>query len=545
MDEQERRRRLRSYGFSAAERLNVPPADRAAGSARGGARHDPAHETQETADRSPLVADAGTVTATRPSPSVLARILDSLGFRFGLTVLILGFVAGVLTTLEALPAGPFAEAVAAFFGLTLTPAAVTSWMAAGVLAPPAPFRTGLLLGLCSAVLLAVLLLVADTGSGDARVPLVLGYAVANVIVATFATGFVGWIVRRVFMPPGARRPFREQAGLEPRSRPWPPLAIALAFVSLPLIAFTNEATEWIFAAAFGSLVTVAMIRGGLDVQRAYPERRTPVIVVGLFAGIVAGLAMLQAIWSESRWPERRVSSDRIAIGVSVLLVVAAAYAAEPDVYDTWPAGQAYVVQPASDGLATAEDVALTRDILEARLTALAIEARLSAGDDGRITVELAEDADEDLVYRVLGSVGLLEFTPVPASCAIEVLQDAPQPACLDETEPLFDGREVATARIGLDRATGQIVVNVELTDTAARLFDEYAAQVHDKPDPYDRLFAIVLDGEVASAPSINAPRFGGQAQISGDFTVDEASALVAALQAGRSLPYAVSVSAKP
>ena len=415
-------------------------------------------------------------------------------------------------------------------------------MAVGVLAPPAPFRTGLLLGLYGAALLTILLMTEDIGFGEAGISTVLVFGALSMVVASFTTGIVGWVVRRVFMPPDARRPFREQAELEPRARPWPPLVIALALVSVPLVAFATEATEWIFAAAFGSVVTIAMIRGGLDVQRAYPERRTPVIVVGLSAGIVAGLAMLQAMWSESRWPERRASSDRIAIGVSVLLVVAAAYAAEPDVYDASPDGRAYVVQPASGALALEEDVDRTRDILGTRLAALDIEARLTAADDGRITVEVAQDADEDLIYRVLGSIGLLEFTPVPAACAIAVMQDAPQPACLDEVEPLFDGTGVAAARIGLDQATGETVVNLELTDTAARLFDEYAEQVYDHPDPNDRLFAVVLDGKVASAPSINAPRFGGQAQISGSFTVDEASALAAAIQAGQSLPYPVAVS---
>ncbi len=112
----------------------------------------------------------------------------------------------------------------------------------------------------------------------------------------------------------ARLPFREQADLAPRARPWPPVAIALAYASLPLIAFATDSTEWVFVAAFGSVTTAAMISGGLDIQRRYPERRTPVIVVGLIAGVIAGLAMLQAIWAESRWPERRASSDRLISG---------------------------------------------------------------------------------------------------------------------------------------------------------------------------------------------------------------------------------------
>jgi preprotein translocase subunit SecD len=229
----------------------------------------------------------------------------------------------------------------------------------------------------------------------------------------------------------------------------------------------------------------------------------------------------------------------LAIGVSVALVVATTYIAYGQPLG---GGPAWVVEPAAGVEVDGPEVELARDILEDRLGALDIEARLSIEDDGRIRVQVPADADESLVDRVLGSVGLLEFTPVPSACALEVIPDAPQPACLDEAEPLFDGTEIALARIGQDPTTAEIVVSLELKETGARLFDEHAGQVYDSPNPNERLFAIVLDGTVVSAPSINAPRFGGAAQISGNFSLEEAGALVAALQAGRVLPYAVSVS---
>ena len=97
------------------------------------------------------------------------------------------------------------------------------------------------------------------------------------------------------------------------------------------------------------------------------------------------------------------------------------------------------------------------------------------------------------------------------------------------------GVEIGSAAIGQDQTTGEIVVNLELKSTGSRLFDEYADEVYRFPNPNDRLFAIVLDGIVESAPSINAPRFGGQAQISGNFTVEEATNLVTVLKFG-SLP---------
>jgi preprotein translocase subunit SecD len=70
---------------------------------------------------------------------------------------------------------------------------------------------------------------------------------------------------------------------------------------------------------------------------------------------------------------------------------------------------------------------------------------------------------------------------------------------------------------------------MELKSEGARLFDEYAAEHQGEQ------FAIVLDDIVQSAPTINAPRFGGQAQISGNFTPAEAANLVTVLKFG-SLP---------
>ena len=47
-----------------------------------------------------------------------------------------------------------------------------------------------------------------------------------------------------------------------------------------------------------------------------------------------------------------------------------------------------------------------------------------------------------------------------------------------------------------------------------------------------RLFAIILDNEVISAPVIREPIIGGQSQISGSFTVESANKLAILLRAG-------------
>ena len=79
-------------------------------------------------------------------------------------------------------------------------------------------------------------------------------------------------------------------------------------------------------------------------------------------------------------------------------------------------------------------------------------------------------------------------------------------------EPIFSGDQIAAARPGQDQTTGELVVDLELKQRGADLFDEYAA------GHVGQRFAIVLDGNVISAPVLQASNFNGRAQISGNFT---------------------------
>ena len=106
---------------------------------------------------------------------------------------------------------------------------------------------------------------------------------------------------------------------------------------------------------------------------------------------------------------------------------------------------------------------------------------------------------------------------------------------LEQFPPLFPGSEVSTATIGQDQ-TGGLTVNFQLKDNGAKLFGDYTR------DHIGEYFAIVLDGKVVSAPSINSSIPGGQVQIEaggvGGFPVNEANNLVTVLKFG-SLPFPI------
>ena len=190
----------------------------------------------------------------------------------------------------------------------------------------------------------------------------------------------------------------------------------------------------------------------------------------------------------------------------------------------------YQVVATDEQEVTSEILEQTRTIIENRVNATGVAEPIvvTQGED-RISVELPGVDEEGDIRSLIGTTGVLEFIPVPPEYFNSSLQDQALPEGMLDVEPLFNGTEISAARVGQDSTTGEIVVNLELKETGARLFDEHA-DAH-----FGERFAIVLDGIVESAPSINATRFGGQAQISGNFTPDEATNLVTVLKFG-SLP---------
>src|SRR5581483_11756644 len=81
------------------------------------------------------------------------------------------------------------------------------------------------------------------------------------------------------------------------------------------------------------------------------------------------------------------------------------------------------------------------------------------------------------------------------------------------------GRDVATARVSIDQTTSEPYVSVDFNAAGARAFAELTeANV-------GRRLAIVLDGNVHSAPQIRERIPSGRAQITGGFTSQEATDL--------------------
>ena len=153
----------------------------------------------------------------------------------------------------------------------------------------------------------------------------------------------------------------------------------------------------------------------------------------------------------------------------------------------------------------------------------------------RILVELPGVSDPDRIKRLLGSTAKMTFRLVApegaqADAETELLpyaergRGAERIAVRRHIE--VDGANLTKASAGQDSRTGEWVVHFGLDRIGAKRFADVSTRHVGEP------FAIVLDGKVISAPVIREPIIGGQGQISGNFSVQDANDLAVLLRAG-------------
>jgi preprotein translocase subunit SecD len=160
--------------------------------------------------------------------------------------------------------------------------------------------------------------------------------------------------------------------------------------------------------------------------------------------------------------------------------------------------------------------------------------------DNRIVVQAPGLSDPEQLKERIGQTALMTFHMVrevdsadaaagriPAGAMLV----GPYPAIGDRAEvverrPRFTGERLVRANPSTDPQTGQFVLSFQLDNQGSRIFcrisREYTGQ----------RFAILLDNQVLTAPTINEPICGGSGQISGNFTAQTASELAIMLRAG-------------
>lgn len=91
---------------------------------------------------------------------------------------------------------------------------------------------------------------------------------------------------------------------------------------------------------------------------------------------------------------------------------------------------------------------------------------------------------------------------------------------------LLTGDLLAEAHVSIDQRFNEPYVSLRFNDEGAKIFEDITAK-HVK-----KRLAIILDGNLYSAPVIQEKIEGGNAQISGNFTLEEAKDLALVLRAG-------------
>ncbi|WOS63290.1 protein translocase subunit SecD [Sinorhizobium fredii] len=153
----------------------------------------------------------------------------------------------------------------------------------------------------------------------------------------------------------------------------------------------------------------------------------------------------------------------------------------------------------------------------------------------RILVQLPGLQDPTRLRELLGSTAQMSFHMLDQT--VDITQPAPRgvdilPGADDgnkypvESRIAISGERLEDAKVGFDQRTNQPVVDFAFDSLGARQFADITRENVGRP------FAIVLDGKVLTAPVINEPILGGRGQISGNFTVEEATVLSALLRSG-------------
>ncbi len=176
------------------------------------------------------------------------------------------------------------------------------------------------------------------------------------------------------------------------------------------------------------------------------------------------------------------------------------------------------------------------------------ETSIARQGDERIVVQAPGVADPQQLAERIGQTALMTFHLVrevsPGEAQAGRLPPGtmvvpPYPTIGNSTEvverrPRLTGEHLTRASPSTDGQTGEFVLTFQLDSEGARIFCRITR------DYTQQRFAILLDNQVLTAPTINEPICGGSGQISGNFTAESANELAIMLRAG-ALPAPLSV----
>jgi len=154
----------------------------------------------------------------------------------------------------------------------------------------------------------------------------------------------------------------------------------------------------------------------------------------------------------------------------------------------------------------------TKDLIERRINFLGVsEYFVSFSETGRILIEIPNIKDPELAKKVIGETPFLEFR-IPKD---------------EEFVPSgLTGAHLKRAEVNFNPNTLEPLVTLYFNSEGAKIFKELTQKYLNQP------IAIYLDGKLISSPIVREVIDSGQAQITGDFTLESAKLLANRLNQG-------------
>jgi preprotein translocase subunit SecD len=180
-------------------------------------------------------------------------------------------------------------------------------------------------------------------------------------------------------------------------------------------------------------------------------------------------------------------------------------------------------------------------VIEKRVNALGtVEPLIQRQGIDRILVQAPGEQNPQRLIDVIGTTAQMDFRmvdttvppdqalkgPVPPDSEVLPSSESPDRPYVIKKQVLVSGDQLIDAQPSFDQRNGQPVVSFKFNTVGSRKFAQATTENVKQP------FAIVLDNKVISAPVIQEPITGGQGQISGNFTVQQANDLAILLRAG-------------
>lgn len=168
-----------------------------------------------------------------------------------------------------------------------------------------------------------------------------------------------------------------------------------------------------------------------------------------------------------------------------------------------------------------------KDVIERRVNlfgvsepVVQVEKAGTFSKDNKLIVDLPGVTDIKEAIKLIGQTPVLEFRlQSPTANASSTLDEAFIPTQLT-------GRYLSKALLEFNGQSSQPIVGLQFNDEGSALFEKITKE------NVGNILAIFLDGEPISTPVIQAAISGGKAQISGNFTAEEARTLVRNLNYG-------------